>query len=140
MSAGETYNNSFGMRAVLKLASAQSETPAAVPETRLWCAIILSTLVEYQEWLQRISSAWHRDQRPVPRGYLYAVQCIRKQCGNEWFVNICELAGVSLHQVVRRFDSLDREFCIASIPFEEAMERIVSPWELRKAARRKLIN
>ncbi len=120
---------------------ASDDNHNSYPERRLWCAVIISTMEEYEEWCIRIHTGWHVKQKPVSGSYKFAIQHIRRQCKGEWFQTICELADFPASRMSARFDQLDKEYCIAVIPFEgEDQKCFLSPWELRKRAHRKLAN
>lgn len=127
----------------VKLASMfyqQDEEQGHYPERRLWCAVVLSAVDEYMEWILRISNGWRTSRRPLPTHYKYSLNYLRQQCRSEWFVMICEMAEFPAHKVLKKFDELDREFGISQIPFEPSEDNFPSHWELRKANRNKLAN
>lgn len=115
----------------------EHEGEASFPETRLWCAVIASAIEEYQEWLQRVNVSWSLEQKPVNRSYLMSLKQIRQQCSSDWFTMICELADIDPKKVFRRFDVLDKEFCLTSIPFEDESAKFMSNWEMQKVAKTK---
>lgn len=115
----------------------EADTVESYPEQRLWCAVIMSALDEYQDCLQRISSSWHTHQRAVNRNYLEVLRNVRKSCDTPWFGMVCELADISPHRVIQRLDSLDREFCLSAIPFETEDTPYMSDYERRKFAKTK---
>ena len=67
---------------------------SSVPEQRLWCAIILSALTEYETLLRSRNSS-----KPL-----------RKQCEGAWFRHVCDCAGVEHSVVIRKLDQLDAKY------------------------------
>lgn len=110
------------------------------PERRLWCAVVISTIEEYTEWLGRIQNAWSLSQKPVDSGFKFSLQHIRRQCKTEWFESVCGMADISADVVAKKFDQLDKEYCLKQIPFQDEPERFLSQWALRKISKQKIAN
>lgn len=89
------------------------------PEQRLWCAVILEALKEYEEYLQRISIVARTTKQPVDSTYRRGLAAIRRECAHKNFEFICELAQIPFKQVQTRFDRLDKEYCLSSIQFDQ---------------------
>ena len=109
-------------------------------ERRLWCAVVISTVEEYVEWLNRINNSWNVHQRPVDRSFKFSLHHIRRQCKTQWFQIICEMADFSADRVFRKFNELDKEYCIEQIPFQDEPERFMSQWAIRKINKQKIAN
>lgn len=102
------------------------------PEKRLWVAVVLTALTEYQDSCQRAALAWKvHNGKPVNRVFLSTLQAIRKDCGTAWFRQICMIAGVDQKTVFKKFDSYDEKHGILDIRFTERDE-IVSRYYIEK--------
>ncbi len=82
--------------------------------------------------LTRIDVHWSTWKSPVPRTYLLSLQQIRSQCKHEWFTTICDMANISAHYIFRKFDQLDKEYCLSSRPVSEEPPRFESRWQIRR--------
>lgn len=140
LSHSEVAVSLFGKGAAFHMIGLNNNEIGYCPERRLWCAVIISAMEEYIEWLSRINTSWAVHQRPVNRNFRFSLMHIRKQCKTEWFHMICEMADFSVDRVARKFDALDREFCLSQIPFEDEPERFMSQWALRKISKQKIIS
>jgi len=132
--------NLFGKGAATHMIGSDEEEQGFCPERRLWCAVIISSVDEYREWLQRIHVGWTTSQRPIEASYKFSLKHIRHQCNTEWFHLICEMADISPEVVLRKFDELDREYCLNQIPFQDEPDRFISQWALRKISKQKIAN
>lgn len=105
-------------------------------EQRLWAAIVLATITEYENWLRRIEQIWRETERPVFAELFQEVEQVRRHIEHDWFWHICDLAGVQYLSVTKALDKLDREYCIGSIP-RDATGELIPRWQYhgRKAAR-----
>lgn len=109
------------------------------PERRLWCAVMISAIDEYTEWLHRINVQWNSFNRPVNPDYKFSLKHIRRQCRSEWFQAVCEMADFSPDRIFAKFDALDREYCLHQILFADESERFMSQWALRKLAKQRVV-
>lgn len=131
--------NLFGKGVALRMIGSDEEEQGFCAERRLWCAVIISSVDEYREWLQRIHTGWTANQRPVDSSFKFSLKHIRHQCQTEWFQVICEMADITPELIFKKFDELDQEYCLKQIPFEDEPERFMSSWALRKTARQRVV-
>lgn len=131
--------NFIGMGNLMRPPEMEDGEYPTYPERRLWSAVILATIHEYEEWLLRIESTWNNRQQPVNLSYFQALRIIRHECGNDWFAHICEMAEIAPDLILTKFDRLDREYCVRSIPRTDSPVTAATRWEIRKANARKLI-
>lgn len=108
------------------------------PEQRLWQAIILATLNDYEEWCRRIESSWNHMQQPVNRDFKYALDGIRRECTDKWFQQICDLAQIARPSIFRQFDKFDKEYCVNVIPIASQPFQVLSEWQARKNRHKQL--
>lgn len=104
---------------------------ANYPERRLWLAVIVQALEDYEGLLQRIESAWNQTRRPVNR-QLWIEACeVRRHCEHSLFEAICEHAGIPHRRILLKLNHFDREYCFNVIPVETRAE-IRSAWQIRQ--------
>lgn len=116
MAWGASFKKSKNIQ-VLQLEA--PEYDQATPELRLWLAVIIMTVCEYEEMLNRIVNTWKKYRQPINRLRLNELYSLRFECRNPWFDYICEMANISPAIVFRRFDRLDEKYAIHSIKFTD---------------------
>lgn len=105
------------------------------PERRLWCAVVINLLHEYESWLQRIMLLWQTENKPVPAALHNEIKDMRKHCTHRWFGVVCALADITQSMVIARLDRLDKDYCLASISFDET-EQVIAYWRKRNLKRK----
>ncbi len=106
------------------------------PETRLWAAVVLQSINEYEHLLQRIQGTWLSSNRPVNRAHYEALANVREQCKSTWFVQVCELAGFDQLSVLNKFSNLEKMYGLINVVFTE-QQSVVSRY-MREKQRRSL--
>lgn len=104
----------------------------ACPENRLWMAVLIAAITEYEDLCVRIESSWNREQRPVNPAYRYALERIRQECDTAWFRAVCDMANVPRATVMRKLDQLDKDHCVRAIPYADQPPPTLSDWQRRK--------
>lgn len=87
------------------------------PENRLWCAIVLQAIADYECSLSRIVRKWSRTREALDAVFYYTTMEIRRECTHRWFAFVCEHAGVRVSDVLRRLTLLDETYCLRHIKF-----------------------
>lgn len=105
------------------------------PERRLWTAVVLFAIVEYEEQLRHIRKLWDADRKPVARFLLSALQKLRYEIRHPWFARACDLAERDQRDVVRRIRTLDQQYGLAEIEFTDQESRITR-YQTEKAKKR----
>lgn len=101
------------------------------PEQRLWTAVLLATLTEYEMTLKRIKEAWRMTGRPVSRNFLMELYSIRHECRHEWFRHICEMANWPPERILGKFNEFDKQYELSSVKFS-ATDNAVTRYQIRK--------
>lgn len=102
------------------------------PERRLWAAVVLQALEDYEDLLRQFESYWNKVQRPVQYQLWCEACAIRRHCQHELFQTICEHAGIDYGRVVRKIRQMERDYCFASIPHETSGTVYSEQWFERK--------
>lgn len=110
----------------------------STPEKRLWVAVILQTVAEYEEWARRIDRFHAVMKTEVPIEFQEALEVVRRECMHQWFQHVCDMAEVRPSQVFERFKVIDRDYCVNHVPFAETRLSCDVALHIRKAARRAL--
>lgn len=90
-----------------------------IPELRLWVAIVLVSIEEYEEWLKRIQSAWLRHGEPVSYEYGATIRRIRFELEHPWFRHICDLANREHSDVLSRLTQLEARYGFHNVRFAD---------------------
>lgn len=88
-----------------------------LPEVRLWAAIIIRTLHEYEYWLFNAQQAWLEFHEPVHPHYAMNLREIRHELTHVWFGHICDNADIDVCAVMKRICRLEREYGFINIVF-----------------------
>lgn len=89
------------------------------PEKRLWVAVVLETLAEYEAQLNQIKQIRQSSVQPVNRIFFFAIKRLRYECDHSWFKNICWLADIDPARVYAKFDELDIKYKLRKTNFTE---------------------
>lgn len=90
-----------------------------LPEVRLWAAIVLVTVEEYEEWLKRIQSAWLMHGQPVRWEYAWTLRRLRYEINHQWFRSICDHANTEHSAVRKRILELEAKYGLHNVRFAE---------------------
>ncbi len=90
-----------------------------VPELRLWVAIVLVSLEEYENWLKRIQAAWLMRGQPVSYDYGSTIRRLRFEMEHPWFRHICDLANREHCDVISRLTVLEKKYGFHNVQFAE---------------------
>ena len=127
------------MEAALRVPSTtmghESENSGGFPEIRLWAAIILNTLHEYEGLLTTIQTSWQIRKRPVNRLHLHGLNNIRRECADPWFRHVCDMAGTVASKVIAQLNKLDERYFLKDYEFTPRAS-IVSIYSLSRHKRR----
>lgn len=115
---------------------AEVEATEPYPEMRLWAAIVLNTVAEYELWLRRMQTDWLLNKGKLIRRSLYiTLKDIEKEVRHSWFDQVCELAGVSQDIVINKLAQLDKQYGLLNMRFTDSPE-FISEYAMRKARKR----
>jgi hypothetical protein len=89
------------------------------PEMRLWKAIVIQAIHEYEEWLGRIQREWLKYGEPVDIKLYNTLQLVRYECTCHWFRYVCDMADVEHEQVMRKFIQLEKHYGLINVRFGE---------------------
>lgn len=109
---------------------------ADFPERRLWVAIIIVAVCDYEEQLAFIRRIWSETGRPVDRIYLNQLRNLRHELNNPWFAEICELAGWQPQRVLGQLKRLEDRHGLSAIKFTETIYSGVIHYRIRRSKRR----
>lgn len=112
------------------------ESESVKPERRLWAAVVVTALEEYEDWCRSAEKHWRMWNSPVPIAYYHELQDMRRHCMHRWFGVVCALADVEQEWVIARFDSIAKEYCINSLPFDHGGE-LLTEWQQRRLTKPK---
>lgn len=105
------------------------------PEERLYLAIIIQAICDYESNLQRIQAAWLKNGEPVERNHADNLRVIRYECQGNGFQNFCLLADVPISKIFRKFQTLDKQYGLINVKFTDH-DRIITDHEYRMRRRR----
>lgn len=104
-----------------------------VPELRLWVAIVLTSIEEYEGWLKRIQTQWLLHGQPVAYEYGSTIRRLRFELEHEWFRHICDLANREHCDVIARIASLEKRYGFHNVRFAD-----MGPVKLKKTRKEQL--
>ena len=105
------------------------------PEKRLWVAVVLFALVEYEEQLKHIRKLWDAERKPITRFLLSSLQKLRHEIRHPGFARACELAEREQADVIRRIRALDKQYGLAEVEFTDSESRLTR-YQADKAKKR----
>lgn len=108
------------------------ESEPIYPEKRLWTAVIVFALTEYEQQLQVIQKMSVDGQ--VSKHLLLQLRCLRYEVRHDWFGHVCENADVPQSQVIRKLQELDSKYKLSEIDFAN-VDLQPTRYQLRKAKR-----
>lgn len=108
------------------------------PECRLWQAVIIHTIDEYEGWLKRIQANWLRWGQPVDRAYYHMLQTIRHETAHAWFAHICCIADIPQSRVLKKFSQLDKQYGLINVVFDNESARVLNPLDPHSRQRRRV--
>lgn len=104
------------------------------PERRLWIAVIVYSMTEYEEQLKHIKKLWDAERKALPRQLLNVLRVLRYELRHEWFGHVCDLAEIAQSHVLTRIKALDKQYGLAEIEFDETLT-MPTRYQMRKARR-----
>ena len=107
------------------------ETPC-YPEQRLWTAIILFTIQEYEDTLALVKKLWTTENGPVSKYYLQTIRSIRYECRHSWFGHICEHANFHQDVLLKKMKQLDMQYGLAEVEFTDE-DNVVTRYQVRRS-------
>jgi hypothetical protein len=110
------------------------EPDANYPERRLWLAVIVQALADYEDLLRKVESAWNHLQRPTQRQQYLEVKQLQRHLADPLFELICEHAGIAVEKVARKVRRFEKDYCFNAIPVEDDAP-VLSDWQMRKVRR-----
>jgi hypothetical protein len=113
---------------------------SATPEIRLWLAIILQALTEYQEWLHRIQQQWLLHGEPVDGTYANTLRRVRYECEHEWFKHVCDLADISHDAFMRKLIDFEKTFGLCNVRFTDVGGEIMSAYSEKLIKRKRIMH
>lgn len=113
----------------------ESDAPPIYPERRLWTAVILSAVLEYEQQLQHIQKLWTATHRPLAKGLLNHLRSLRYEIRHDWFRHVCDLADIDQSHVVRRIRELDQRHLLHEVKFTDE-DTLPTRYQMRKARKR----
>lgn len=116
----------------------EDENGGYYPERRLWAAVIVETLAEYEEQLRRIKYCREASPHPVNRIFFQAIKRLRYECEHAWFQNICWLANVEPSSVYVKFDELDAKYQLRRTNFTD-MATVIPRERLDRSRKAKIL-
>jgi hypothetical protein len=105
------------------------------PERRLWMAIILHAITEYEEQLRHIQKLWKADRKPVSKHLLTFLRGLRYEVRHDWFRHVCDLANIDQSHVISRIKQLDEQYHVAQVKFS-GEDTMATRYQLMKAKKR----
>lgn len=99
--------------------SPEFDTGPLYPERRLWIAVIVQALVEYEELLRNIHKTWEAFRRPIHRSFYWSIRQIKHEAQDPWFGHICDMADVSQAVVVQKLSALDKKYKFGEVEFTD---------------------
>mgnify|MGYP001616459402 CR=1 FL=1 len=108
------------------------DAPAIYPEKRLWIAIILNTVYEYEDQLKVIQKLWGAggSRKALSKHFLTSLRSIEYEVRHEWFNHVCDLADFDQARVIRKLKELDTEYKLSQVTFA-AEDHIVTRYQVR---------
>jgi hypothetical protein len=95
------------------------ETVPYFPERRLWVAVILAAITEYEDQLTHISKLWFADKKPLSHFFINSLRMIKHEVYHDWFRHVCDLADIDQSHIIRKIKNLDLEHKLSEIRFLE---------------------
>jgi hypothetical protein len=108
-----------------------TEDGSIYPEKRLWTAIILFALVEYEDILKHIQKLWTSNKKPVSRHFHTQLRMLRYEIEHSWFQNICDIADQPHVSVLGKLKHLEDTYGLKSVNFSNDDTRITR-YQIRK--------
>lgn len=112
------------------IATEVTEQRSVSGETRLWSAVIICALREYELWLRDIRTIWLARGEPVHKSYGTMLRDTQRELRHDWFRHICDLADVPHSTVMRKVVCLEREYGIINVTFADNGEELPL-WKLQ---------
>lgn len=94
------------------------------PEKRLWTAMILNALVDYELKLTNIQNMWLATKKPVGQWMHVELRILRYEMEHDWFKQICVIADQSYIAVIKKLDAMDEEYGLRKILFTDDDTRV----------------
>lgn len=104
------------------------------PEQRLWTAVLLFSIQEYEEHLIRMWKVWEADRRPISKHFLSHIRGIKYEIQHEWFQHICDMAGRDHRAILWKLKQLELKHRFSEIKFSD-QDTSVSRYQLRRMRR-----
>lgn len=115
--------------------STETESRPIYGEQRLWTAIIVMALQDYEGQLVHIRKLWDGDKRQVPRYLFQALRVLRYEIQHEWFAHVCFLAEQDHSTMVAQLKRLDEKYKLSEVQFTDS-DNPITRYQLRKAKKR----
>lgn len=118
-----------------KVPEAEVESRAVYPEQRLWTAIILMAVQDYEDQLIHIRKLWDADHRPLSRHLLHFLRVLKYEAQHDWFRHVCDLADLDQDHILNKMKEMDFKYKLSEVKFADT-DHSITRYQLRKTRKR----
>lgn len=86
-------------------------------EQRMWAAVALQLIDDYESTLKRIHSIWFDKKVKVNQANLMTLRQLRREAKGEWLNLILEHINIHGDHLIAKLDKLDKQYNLGQIQF-----------------------
>lgn len=111
------------------------EGDESTPEKRLWVAVILASVQEYEEQLQVIHKMWSADHKPIAKQFQNQLKMLKYEMSHEWFRHVCEMADWDFYSIRGKLNALEEKYRLDEVEFTTE-DSVILRFQIKKLRNR----